>query len=131
MCVSLSSLTNGLEVESHQLTAGVPEELRVVVGWIHSGTFRIDPAQLQFVVPEQSWLRIFSDHVQTVLLRPTPVTFLNKVTKCFTEREKRETTAGESSTDEEQETEETKSLFKEFMIAFLQKKVLGRRFNRS
>lgn len=76
-------------------------------------------------------MRIFSDHVQTVLLRPTPVTFLNKVTKCFTEREKRETTAGESSTDEEQETEETKSLFKEFMNAFLQKKVLGRRFNRS
>lgn len=83
-----SILTNGLEVESHQLTAGVPEELRVVVGRIHSGTFRIDPAQLQFVVPEQSWLRIFSDQVQMVSLWPTPVTFLNKVAKCFTEKEK-------------------------------------------
>lgn len=48
----LSSLTDGLEVESHQLTASIPKELRVVVRWIHSGAFRVDPAQLQFVVSE-------------------------------------------------------------------------------
>lgn len=52
----LSSLTNGLEVESHQLTAGVPEELRVVVRWIHSSAFRVDPAQLQLVVSKEGWL---------------------------------------------------------------------------
>lgn len=49
--------TDGLEVERHQLTAGIPEELRVVVGRIHSSAFRVDPAQLQFVVSEQNCLR--------------------------------------------------------------------------
>lgn len=44
--ISLAAITNSLEVESHKLTAGVPEELRVVVGWIHSSAFRVDPAQL-------------------------------------------------------------------------------------
>lgn len=47
-------LTDGLEVERYQLTAGVPEELRVIVGWIHSSAFRVDSAQLQLVVSEQS-----------------------------------------------------------------------------
>lgn len=66
--ISQSSLTNGLEVESDQLTAGIPEELRVVVGWIHSGAFRVDPAQLQFVVPEQSWLRTMLHGLQKKLV---------------------------------------------------------------
>lgn len=49
--------TDGLEVERYQLTASIPEELRVVVGRVHPSAFRVDPAQLQFVVSGQNCLR--------------------------------------------------------------------------
>lgn len=54
---SFQKYTNCLEVERHQLTASIPEELRVVVGRVHPSAFRVDPAQLQFVVPKQNRLR--------------------------------------------------------------------------
>lgn len=43
-------LTYGLIIESHQLTAAVPEKLRHEVGRVHSGSFGIDPTQLGFIV---------------------------------------------------------------------------------
>lgn len=62
-----SSLTNGLEVESYQLTAGIPEELGVVVGWIYSSTFRVDPAQLQLVVSAHNRLSKEQLHINAKL----------------------------------------------------------------
>lgn len=50
-------LTDGLEVECDELTAGVPEHLWHVVGGIHSSSFRINSAQLEFVVSTCTQLR--------------------------------------------------------------------------
>ena len=58
MCVCVDvGLTYGLEVQGHQLTACIPEELRVIVGGVYSGAFRIDTTQLQLVIPEHAPLR--------------------------------------------------------------------------
>lgn len=43
--------TEGLEVQRHHLAAHVPEELRHVVGAVHSRPFGVDPAQLVLIVP--------------------------------------------------------------------------------
>lgn len=51
------SLTDGLKVECDELTAGVPEDLRHVVGGIHARSFRINPAQLELVVSTCTRLR--------------------------------------------------------------------------
>lgn len=44
------ALTQGLEVESHQLAAHVPEELGHVVGRVHAGALGVDAAELLLVV---------------------------------------------------------------------------------
>lgn len=49
--------TNCLEIQRYQLTASIPEELRVVVGWVYSSAFWVDPAELQFVVSGKNCLR--------------------------------------------------------------------------
>lgn len=56
MCVDVV-LTYGLEVQGHQLTACIPEELRVIVGGVYSGAFRVDTTQLQLVIPGHAPLR--------------------------------------------------------------------------
>ncbi len=43
--------TYGLEVQSDQLTSGVPEDLRHVVRGVDSSAFGIKSAQLQFIIP--------------------------------------------------------------------------------
>ena len=58
--------TNGLEVEGHQLAAGVPEELGVVVGGVHPGALGVDPAQLHLVVPGRK--RVKDPHTPQALL---------------------------------------------------------------
>lgn len=61
-------LANSLEIESYELTASIPEELRVVVGRIHSCAFRVDSAQLHLVVSEQSCVKGEAVHVFSLLL---------------------------------------------------------------
>lgn len=46
------ALTQGLEVESHELAAHVPEELGHVVGRVHAGALGVDAAELLLVVSE-------------------------------------------------------------------------------
>lgn len=44
------TLTYRLVVERHQLTAGVPKQLRHEVGRVDSGSFWVDPTQLGFII---------------------------------------------------------------------------------
>lgn len=44
------TLTHGLEVQCHHLTANVPEHLGHVIRGVHSGAFGVNPAHLAFVV---------------------------------------------------------------------------------
>lgn len=44
------TLTHGLEVERHHLTADVPEHLGHVIGGVHPGAFGVNPAHLSLVV---------------------------------------------------------------------------------
>lgn len=53
---AIGSLTYCLEVEGHELAAGVPEDLGHVVGGVDPRAFRVQPAQLPLVVSEQSRL---------------------------------------------------------------------------
>lgn len=48
--------THGLVVERHHLAADVPERLWVVIGGVHSGSFRINPAHLPFIISEKDHL---------------------------------------------------------------------------
>ena len=42
--------TYSLVVERHQLAASVPEELRHVVGGVHSGSFGVNTTQLGLII---------------------------------------------------------------------------------
>ena len=42
--------THSLIVEGHELAAGVPEGLGIVIGGVHPGSFRVDPAHLPSVI---------------------------------------------------------------------------------
>lgn len=44
------TLTHGLEVQCHHLTANVPEHLGHVIGGVHPGAFGVNPAHLALVV---------------------------------------------------------------------------------
>lgn len=44
------TLTHGLEVECHHLTADIPEHLGLVIGGVHPGAFGVNAAHLPLVV---------------------------------------------------------------------------------
>lgn len=50
------TLTHGLEVECHHLTADVPEHLGHVIGGVHPGAFGVNPAHLPLVVSTDALL---------------------------------------------------------------------------
>lgn len=55
-----ATLTHGLEVQCHHLTANVPEHLGHVIGGVHPGAFGVNPAHLALVVSiiallERAW----------------------------------------------------------------------------
>lgn len=52
------TLTYSLVVERHQLTAGVPKQLRHEVGRVDSGSFRVDPTQLGFIISGERTVKI-------------------------------------------------------------------------
>jgi len=56
------TLTHGLEVECHHLTADVPEHLGHVVGGVHPGAFGVDPAHLSLVVSTVALLETSLEH---------------------------------------------------------------------
>lgn len=58
-------LTDSLEVQSHELTAGVPEDLRHVVWGVHTRAFRINPAQLELIISASVRLKRNSTHTCT------------------------------------------------------------------
>lgn len=44
------TLTHGLEVECHHLTANIPKHLGLVIGGVHPGAFGVNAAHLPLVV---------------------------------------------------------------------------------
>lgn len=51
----VSIFTHSLVVERHHLAADVPERLWAVIRWVHSCSFRVNPAHLPFIIPERSF----------------------------------------------------------------------------
>lgn len=72
-----------MEVERYQLTASVPEELRVVVGRVHPSAFGVDPAQLQFVISGQTCLRTTPASLAQEPSSPLRVRILYKLHRTF------------------------------------------------
>lgn len=60
------TLTHGLEVECHHLTADIPEHLGLVIGGVHPGAFGVNAAHLPLVVSTGS----IGNKSGALLLRP-------------------------------------------------------------
>lgn len=56
------TLTHGLEVECHHLTADVPEHLGHVIRGVHPGAFGVNPAHLSLVVSAVALLETSLEH---------------------------------------------------------------------
>lgn len=73
-CSECPCSTHRLVVERHHLAAYIPERLGVVVGWVHSCSFGVNPAHLPLVVSEKDGLGstilylYFSLYIYTVFL---------------------------------------------------------------
>ena len=56
------TLTHGLEVECHHLTADVPEHLGHVIRGVHPGAFGVNPAHLSLVISTVALLETSLEH---------------------------------------------------------------------